>query len=348
MSSGGGKGGPSGTTTSTSTTQPWSVQQPFIEQGFNAAQNLYNQNPSGPPYYPGQSYAGPTQDWSNALASITNLGQNNPVTQQSVGTLTNLLSNQYLTNNPTNPTYGAIAATSPSTPYLSALNPYLSGQMLSAGNPYQSQLIDSILGAVTPGIQKQFVAGGSLGSPQAAYATSQGQTSALAQPLFQNYQTQEQLQQQAADLATKGLGQQQQYQLAGLAGLAGNYNQGVSDIIKGLALSPNIQGMQYTDPSQVVAAATAQQQQQQAQINDAIQRYNYGAQGPYMALNQYLGQIGGNYGGTTTANQPYFANPGANALGMLGSAVGLGNSLFGGGSAGGGLLGGLGSMFALL
>ena len=61
--------GPSGQTTSTQTNAPWSVQQPFLTQGFNTYQNLLNNNPLK--YYPGQTYAGETPQQQAAVDMAT-------------------------------------------------------------------------------------------------------------------------------------------------------------------------------------------------------------------------------------------------------------------------------------
>ena len=45
-------------------TEPWEAQQKYLTQGFEQAQNLYNLNPMGTPYYGGPTVAGfdPTQE----------------------------------------------------------------------------------------------------------------------------------------------------------------------------------------------------------------------------------------------------------------------------------------------
>ena len=76
--------------------------------------------------------------------------------------------------------------------------PYASGERVSAAsNPYTSSLAQSVMSQVLPGIQSQFIAGGGLSGPQAAYASSQGATAALAPVLAQQYQQEEQNQLQA-------------------------------------------------------------------------------------------------------------------------------------------------------
>lgn len=57
MPSGGGKGGPSGVTTTTSVNPTQQAQLPFLQSGWGAAQDLYQNSPYS--YYPGQTLATP-------------------------------------------------------------------------------------------------------------------------------------------------------------------------------------------------------------------------------------------------------------------------------------------------
>lgn len=100
------KGGdqPTGSTTTTTVNSPWSGQQPYLTQGFQAAQNLFNQG--GPSYYQGQSYAGPTDLQLTGIENEANLGLNGtPVQNSAFGTFGNIANNNWLTANPGNPTY---------------------------------------------------------------------------------------------------------------------------------------------------------------------------------------------------------------------------------------------------
>ena len=82
---------------------------------------------------------------------------------------------------------------------------------------------------------------------------------------------------------------------------------------------------------------------EQAKLQDAIARYDYEQQKPYLKLNQYLGSIGANVPMTTAQTQPVFRNTGAGLLGgaMTGAKIG-GMEGFDPllGAIGGGLLGG--------
>ena len=48
--------GGGGTQVSTSTTEPWEEQIPYLTSGFKEAQRLYNRG--APEYYPGETLAG--------------------------------------------------------------------------------------------------------------------------------------------------------------------------------------------------------------------------------------------------------------------------------------------------
>jgi len=365
----GGKSGPSGTTTSTQNTSPWVGQQPFLTGGsfpgswgplpgtanagqpagmtggggvlgtLPAAAALY-QNYT-PQYYPGQTYAGPTDAQTAAITGTANLGANgspivNPATSSNIG----FLNGSNLANDPAMGALSAFSGINPTSPNASALQSYASGDMAAAGNPYTQGVANSVLSSVVPQIQSQFIQGGGLSSPQAAYATTQGATAALAPTLFQNFQ------------------QEQQNQLTGLAAqeqaannLQGAYGQNMQQTLGSLALAPTTQQMPYTDLSQLYNAGATSQGLQQANINDAVNRYNYNETLPYNMLSQYIGDVTGNYGGTTALTQPYFANQGMNILGGALGGASLGNTLLGstlgsGAASAGGA--GLGALLAFL
>ena len=81
-----------------------------------------------------------------------------------------------------------------------------------------------------------------------------------------------------------------------------------------------------------------------AKLQDAIARYDYNQQQPYIKLNQYLGSLGAAVPSTTVSTQPVFRNTGAGLLGgaltgarLAGMIPGVGAGM---GAIGGGLLGG--------
>lgn len=369
------KNTPSGTTTSTQTSSPWSGQVPFLAGGtfggpwgtlpgtsgtgqnstipagegilgiLPAAAGLYENYT--PQYYPGQTYAGPTAAQNSAVAATENLGANgSPVAAPATATNNNFLNGTYLANDPAMGALSAFSGINPnSNAGASALNSYATGQMAALGNPYTAGEAQSVLSSVVPSIESQFISGGDLASPEAAYATAAGATNALAPILFNNFQTEQQNQLNAAG-----------EQVTAANNLQGAYGQNMQQTLGGLALAPTTQQMPYTDLSQEYNAGATQQANQQSAINDAVNRYNYNETLPYNMLNQYIGEVTGNYGGTSTLTQPFFSNSGTNALGGAAAGASLGSSLLGpaglgftstaGGGAGIGA--GLGALLALL
>jgi Chaperone of endosialidase len=123
-----------------------------------------------------------------------------------------------------------------------------------------------------------------------------------------------------------GLGLQQQ----ALGSLGNLYGQGMQNMLQGLADAPQTMASTLLGPQAEYQAGQQQQQLQQQSINDAVQRWNYWQSLPYQQLNQYLGQVTGNFGGTTSLTQPFYQNTGANigagVLGGLGAANMIGGS----------------------
>ncbi len=272
--------GGSGHTTTTSTSQPWSAQIPYLQQGFGAAQNLFSNYT--PQFYPGQQVAPFSGAQDTALNKIIGqAGQTDPTAQAAQQFSTDTLNGKYLNS-----------------------------------NPYMDQTAQSVLSQVVPQIQSQFVHGNSMSNPAAAYATAQGATSALAPIEY------------------------------------GQYQQNMDNMLKTAALAPQTQALSYFAPGQMFNAGQAQQQQQQQGINADTNKWNYYQQLPYQQLQNFLGSVTGNYGGTTTQKDPYSINPLAATGSLIGGLQGMGGGFAGLGNAmsgiGSGIAGGLGDLLAFL
>lgn len=336
----GGSQQPSGTTTQTTTTVPWSGQQPFLSQGFAGAQNLYqNYTPS---YFGGNPVSPFSPAQLTALGGIEGQAfQGEPITNSAMNFGTGLQNGSYFANNPSNGFFANMASMNPvfSSSAISAFNPanpalstYANGSMLGS-NPYFGQTADSVMSQVVPQIESQFIGSNNGNNPAMAFAASQGAASAIAPYAFSNYNTEQQNQINAASqLGTNfNLGTELGLSGAGLqtnaaGGLSGNYNSAGQLGATSLALSPEIQAMPYFDYNQLMTAGGAEQTQNQNNINAAQQAWNYYQQLPYTVNNNFLGSVTGNYGNTSATTSPYFTNPVANAL-----SAGLGvNSLLSG------------------
>ncbi len=250
-------------------------------------------------------------------------------------------------------------------PGTDTLQKFASGGMLSADNPYFQQMANKISASVLPQIASQFANGNRLDSGLATRAQAEGLGDSIGSLAYQNYQQGLGQQQSAAsDLAQLGQGNVAQRSnaagmlgqlgqgnisnmlqaangltqtglgnagnvLQGAQGLSGNFNNATQRQLTGAALAPQLQNMNYNDALQLQNAGMSLQGLNQSAIDDALQRYNYGQQLPYQNLQNYMNQINGSYGGTSTLTQPYAKNTAGNVLsGALGGGA-LGSALVG-------------------
>lgn len=189
----------------------------------------------------------------------------------------------------------------------------LNGKYLNS-NPYQDDTAKSILSQVIPQVQSQFVNGNSLNNPSAAYATAQGAASALAPVEY------------------------------------GQYQQNMDNMTKAAALAPQTQALSYFGPQQAYQAGSLLQNQNQQNITADTNKWNYYQQLPYQQLQNFLGSVTGNYGGTSTQQTTPSLMDSLTSLSSMGGGFGqLGSSILGAGSgAAGGLASGIDSLLAFL
>lgn len=159
-----------GSSTSTTKTDPWSGQQPYLTQAFNSASGLYNNGntATAPQYYGSSTVQGFNPTETGAISGIADTGMNGNNALNSAG---------------------------------DALTNYNNGSMLSASNPYFQQMAQNISSTVTPQIESQFTQGNAMNNPAAAFATSQGLGSAIGNLAYQNYSDQSKNQLTAASLS---------------------------------------------------------------------------------------------------------------------------------------------------
>jgi hypothetical protein len=319
--------GGGGTTVSTSTTEPWEQQIPYLTAGFKAAKDLFNKGV--PEYYPGETLAG--FDPAQTLAHKATLGYAmgpRPAAQQA-GAERQLLDTYGLAKSLGR--MGGAAAQrglqlqgplsqgqySRLTPYShQQYNDLLAGNVRTgAGTPYgamENALTQGVIGNlqknVLPGIRHQqimYQPGGSSAGAQeqnkaVTEATAAGLTKPLAQMYSDAYQTAQGMRMPAAQM---GLGAQQfgmNYGLQGqqLAQGAGQLGLGAVDRYPGVMNAPL---SMYGAIGDVGAQRRAMTQEA---MNRDMARYQYQATAPQQALANYLSMITGNYGGTTTQVTP--------------------------------------------
>lgn len=120
---------------------------------------------------------------------------------------------------------------------------------------------------------------------------------------------------------------------------------------RAMLFAPQMMQQDYSDYQQLANVGAAREGMSQSQLAEDVNRYNYNQQSPGLQLQNFMGTIQGDFGGTNTSTSPLYRNQGA---GMLGGALGgasMASSLgatMGGvglmgpwGLAGGAVLGGL-------
>lgn len=305
------------TTTQETTNVPWSVAQPYIQYGMQAARNAANaQQGFGYPNF--ATYVPMSSQTTQALGNIWKTASaGDPLAAQSQGAVGGILS-------------GNIA-----NQYGNLQNQY--GSLYDqASNPYFAQAVQNQSDQLANDVQRQFSGLGRYGSAADTGALTQqlGQfrTQALSNQWNQNVQNQLGI----LSGRTGALGQQQQGQLAAVAAAPGAYQQSF--------LPAEYQ-------SQV---GSAYEDLAQRQLQSNINRFNAGQQQGWNILgayNQAIGATGGNAPGFNTQSVIKPSNPfGAILGGALGGASlgGQYGGLYGAGvgALGGGVLGGLSSLFS--
>jgi len=134
---------PSGSTQVVQNNDPWRGQQPYLEKGFQAAQQNILDTPLS--YYPNSTVVPFSQQTEQALQGIEQRAtQGSPVTQAAQSNLTGTLQGDYLN---------------------AGSNPYLGSAIDAAIRPTVQNYQDTIL----PGIQQGFEGSGRYGSGLQAY-----------------------------------------------------------------------------------------------------------------------------------------------------------------------------------
>lgn len=158
--------GGSGTQTTVQKSDPWSEQQPYLEEVFREAQRLYQQ--PGPHYFPGATIA--------AFSPETELALN-----------------------------GQAARAMSGSPYLAALGQEtlntLGGQYLGAGNPYFGAMSGRIANEIRPRLDSQFASSGRYASGAHQEAAARALADATSSLAYQNYADERARMQQAAAFA---------------------------------------------------------------------------------------------------------------------------------------------------
>ena len=189
------------------------------------------------------------------------------------------------------------------------VNNILSGNYLSpSSNPFLQGVANQVADNVTSQVQSQFSRAGRLGSGA----------------------NQEILAKQLADSQNRLF--------------ADNFAAERQRQFDAVQLAPQLAQADYDDISRLGQVGAAREDLEMAKLQDAIGRFDFEQQRPFLKLREYLGTLGANVPTTTVSTQPVFRNTGAGLLGGALQGARLGGMIpgvsTGFGAAAGGLLGG--------
>lgn len=296
-------GKPAGQTQSTTNNTPWAGQQPYLSQGMSDAYNWLSGgslgNGSGNPWSgPGGQIAPPTNLTPNGIASWMAQNQNAGEINAAARGPGNYGGSFSAPEQNAQQAIIDMARSGANGMYpasAQSLTNFMNGSMLNS-NPY----LDKMANAADNSIVRNYQTAVAPGVDSSMERFGRYGSGALDNAQSQSRQ----------DLAT---------QLGNVnAGIYGNaYQQGQQNMLQANAIAPQTANLGLG--LQQAQSAVGQQQRLL----------------PLQRLQDYMGLIQGNYGGTSTQSQPYFNNPMGNAMGGALAGFAMGGPV--GGAIGGGL-----------
>lgn len=297
------------TLSSSSTTGPWSTQEPYLTRGFQAAQNLYLR-PSTTPGAVSGTYEPRPLEWY----TDPNTGSRStvsPLTQQTrnlIGDITDLATGRSILNPAERYARNVMRGN-----YLSEdTNPYLADMVTAASQSARDQFLTQEI----PGLSSRFGMSGRSGSP--------GMSGAF-ENLSAGYGR------GIADIATNLYGtayeneRQRQQEMAMFA--------------------PDLLQARVGLYSSGLDAQDILNEQRQRMLTDRVNRFNFEQKAPSEALDRFLRSVSGSFGSTSTSSEQVFQPEQwtqiLGGLGTLASSGLLGNIL----GAGGDFVDWLGGLF---
>ncbi|WP_160119877.1 hypothetical protein [Rhodovarius lipocyclicus] len=339
------------TATTTSSSAPWSEQQPYLLRGFSEAENLLNQEQAsgGPAYYPGSTVSPYGAETTSALGNISSYA--------GAGTNANLLSGQAAglassggsgvggyngllsgaTGRAGGATLAGIAGQGGAETLAggATLANTAAGGMLGR-NPEFQAMADQAVQAARPSVDAAFASTGRLGSGAHAQAFADSANRAVTGLAYQDYQS-ERARQEAAAGTLAGLDQNATQQRLGAASTLGQLDlSGYQAAMQGDLSARQLgfqglgqgQDLAYQNLSAQQGVGQAYDQQSQAYLQDAINRWNWDQNVPREQIANYMSLVNGNYGSQSTTTQPVASSGWMSGAGGLLSGIGAIGGLF--------------------
>ena len=310
-----------GFTTGITQEGPWKAQEDYLKRGFARSESAYKGGPA--PYFPGQTLAGFDPAQQAAQAATLGYAQGpRPAAQQE------------LAERQMGRTYDWSARIPEVTAQgVQAMGPTVTDLMAGrvdrgAGTPYgdlESAYKESVISQLTnpttgvlPGIRSGLVnyqpGGSTRGNMLQQQAIVDAMTKGYAQPVAQMYgQAYQQAQGQrlpAAQAAKAGYGQ-----------VGDAYGRAAQTGLAGMQQYPSLMAAPMAMYGAMGDVGAQRRAMAQESINQAMQKYEYGATAPQTALQNFMAGISGEYGGTQQARPSALQSAGQ--VGALMSGLGM-------------------------
>ena len=314
-----------GITTGITKEGPWEPQKEYLQRGMARAESQYQGGPA--PYFPGKTLADFDPAQQAAQAATLGYAQGpRPAAQQAAAEQQMGRTYDWAAKMPEMAQQGMKAAGPTMQDMLSG------GVDTGAGTPYGdmadaykqqviSQLTDPTTGAlpqIRSGLVNYGQAGGSTrGDILQKAAIEKAVTEGLSMPLSQMY-GQAYQQAQAGRLPAAQAIQQ------GYGNIGSAYGQGAQTGLAGMQQYPSIMAAPMSMYGAMGDVGAQRRAMSQESINQAMQKYDYGATAGQTALQNYMAGISGEYGGVQKAAPSALQSAGQlgslmSGLGMIGS-----------------------------
>lgn len=283
--------GGGGSQSSTTKTEPWDEQKPYLQQGFSEAERIYQDGPS--PYYPGKTYAEMSDPTQVGLAAQTGIATGgNPLIDSATTGAQNIM--QGNTGNPWADFLSSGGA---------GMKATASGQFLN-NNPWLDQTFNTAADKVKQGFSESVIPAlnASMGGSGNAGSTTHELMLGKA-----GGELTDSLSGLASDIYGGDYARERDRMTNAQSGLtstgAGLFGSDLSGRLSALGMAPGLREAQYGDAAKLREAGGAYEDQASKVIEDDINRFNYNQGADLSSLQDFMSIISGNYGSTSTSRQ---------------------------------------------
>ena len=302
-----------GLTTGITEKGPWEAQAAPLKRGMARAESLYQAGPA--PYFPGKTLADFDPAQQAAQAATLGYAQGpRPAAQQAMAERQLGRTYDWAARMPEMAQQGLRAVGPDLQGMMGGEVDYETGPFGRMADAYRQQVESQLTGTggalanIRSGLVNYGQAGGSsrgdlLQQEAIVDAVNKGLAIPLAQQYGQAYQ-----QGQAGRLPAAQAIQQ------GYGGIGSAYSQAAQTGLAGMQQYPGIMAAPLSMYGAMGDVGAQRRAMQQESINQAMQKYQYGAQAPQIALQNFMAGISGEYGGTRAQTPSALQS-----LGQLGS-----------------------------